>query len=128
MDPILSVGVHAWRCWAIRRGTLRCPASRKAKTKIGVLKSMGDACASFAAYGVEGLALDRERVERHVRDSLMLGTALVPFIGYDRAAAVARVTAERGVSLREAAATADITPEQFDAWVDVTRMARPHRA
>lgn len=89
---------------------------------------LGDACASFAAYGVEGLALDRERVERHVRDSLMLGTALVPFIGYDRAAAVARVAAERGVSLREAAATADITPDQFDAWVDVTRMARPHRA
>lgn len=89
---------------------------------------LGDACTSFAAYGVEGLALDRERVERHVRESLMLGTALVPFIGYDRAAAVARVAAERGVSLREAAATADITPEQFDAWVDVTRMARPHRA
>jgi fumarate hydratase class II len=95
-----------------------------------VLASAGllrDACRSFTTYGVAGLSLDRDRVARHVAESLMLGTVLVPFIGYDRAAAITRAAAEAGITLREAATAADITPAQFDAWVDVARMARPPR-
>ena len=88
---------------------------------------LGDACRSFTTYGVAGLTIDRARVARHVDESLMLGTALVPYIGYDRAAAVARAAEQGGLTLREAAMAAGITPEQFDAWVDVARMARPPR-
>ena len=45
---------------------------------------------SFAERCVEGLAPDRERIAALVESSLMLVTALVPEIGYDNAAALAK--------------------------------------
>ncbi len=55
--------------------------------------------------------------------SLMLVTALVPHIGYDRAAEIAKHAHKTGLSLREAAsALHGIRAEEFDAWVDPKRM------
>ena len=49
-----------------------------------------DACRAFREFCVEGLAPDYEQIERHLRHSLMLVTALNPIIGYDNAAKVAK--------------------------------------
>jgi fumarate hydratase class II len=58
--------------------------------------------------------------------SLMLVTALVPRIGYDRAARIARRAHDRGTSLRDAAlAVGGLTAEEFDAWVNPRRMLGP---
>src|SRR5204862_7772657 len=53
---------------------------------VGLLR---DACDSFVEHLLAGLRLDRERIDAHVRNSLMLVTALAPRLGYDRAAQVA---------------------------------------
>lgn len=86
-----------------------------------------DACRSFATFCVDGLTLDRERVERHLQDSLMLGTALVPHLGYGPSAAIALAAHTTGTTLKAAAvASGWVTETQYDAWVEARRMARPH--
>jgi fumarate hydratase, class II len=85
-----------------------------------------DACRSFTDHCVAGLDIDRERVASHVNASLMLVTALVPRLGYDRAAAVARAAHREGTSLREACVRLGyLTAAEFDGAVRPEEMTRP---
>jgi fumarate hydratase class II len=88
---------------------------------------LGDACASFRVRCVDGLEPDRERIAELVERSLMLVTALQPAIGYDRAAEVAKLAHEKGITLRQAAVDelGVISAEQFDAVVRPERMIGP---
>ncbi|MBM9532125.1 class II fumarate hydratase, partial [Desulfoprunum benzoelyticum] len=52
------------------------------------MRLLTDACASFTAHALRGLAPDEAVIARHVGDSLMLVTALSAAIGYYKAAAV----------------------------------------
>ena len=81
---------------------------------------------SFADYCLEGLKVNRETVAGYVANSLMLVTALNQHIGYDKAAAIAKLGHKEGLTLREAALkSGHLTGEQFDQWVDAERMTRP---
>ena len=92
------------------------------------LQLLGDAMASFAAHCVDGLEVDAARMQQLMQGSLMLVTALAPHIGYDRAARIAKHAHLQGCSLRDAALQlGEVTAEQFDAWVDPTRMLGPGR-
>lgn len=51
---------------------------------------LSDACTSFRLRCVLGMEANLPVIEKHLRNSLMLVTALAPQIGYDRAAAVAK--------------------------------------
>lgn len=85
-----------------------------------------DAMRSFATHCVEGLAVDTGRVQDLLNRSLMLVTALVPHIGYDRAARIAQHAQADGLSLREAAlAVGGISAADFDAWVVPAHMLSP---
>jgi len=94
-----------------------------------VLHSVGllaDACRSFREYAVEGLEPDRPQITRHLRNSLMLVTALNPIIGYDKAAEVAKKAHAEGTTLREAAlALGYLSGEDFDRAVRPEEMTRP---
>jgi fumarate hydratase class II len=58
--------------------------------------------------------------------TLMFATALVPHIGYDRAARIARLADEKGLDLRQAAIdVGGVSADEYDAWVDVRRMLGP---
>src|SRR5262247_1216835 len=77
-----------------------------------------DACGSFVDHMLAGLAVDRERIDAHLRNSLMLVTALAPRLGYDRAAEVAHLAAAEGFTLRAAAEKLGyLRGEEFDALV-----------
>ena len=90
------------------------------------IRLLGDGCLSFDAHCVSGLEPDRDRIARHVADSLMLVTALAPHLGYDVASKVARKAHTEGTTLRAAAlALAVITPEDFDELVRPERMVGP---
>ncbi|WP_341890680.1 class II fumarate hydratase [Variovorax sp. YR752] len=90
------------------------------------LRLLADAMASFATHCVEGLEVDAERVQWLLERSLMLVTALVPHIGYDRAALIAKHAHTNGLALREAAlAVGGVTAQEFDTWVDPRRMLGP---
>jgi fumarate hydratase class II len=90
---------------------------------------LADACRSFREFGIEGIRLDRERIDRSVRDSLMLVTALSPAIGYDRASALAHEAEEKKITLREAVVNAGVmSGEAFDRAVDpATLVGHPRR-
>jgi len=87
---------------------------------------MTDACRCFREFAVEGLKPDYEQIERHLRSSLMLVTALNPIIGYDNAATVAKKAHKEHTTLREAAVELGLlTGEQFDAAVRPEDMTHP---
>jgi fumarate hydratase class II len=79
---------------------------------------LADAMRSFDQHCAQGMRPDRARIDELLHRSLMLVTALVPHIGYDRSAEIARQALAQGTSLRESAlALAYVTPAQFDEWV-----------
>ena len=89
---------------------------------------IADSARSFREHLVEGLSPNRERIAEFVQRSLMLVTALVPHIGYDAAADIAKVAHARGTTLREAAvASGRVTGEDFDRWVRPENMLGPNR-
>ncbi|MEO8545030.1 MAG: class II fumarate hydratase [Burkholderiaceae bacterium] len=91
------------------------------------LRLLADAMRSFARHCVAGIRVNEARVAQLLQSSLMLVTALVPHIGYDRASQIAKHAHRDGSSLREAAlALGEMTAEQFDAWVDPLQMLAPH--
>ena len=79
---------------------------------------IGDACVSFNDNCAIGIEPNSAMIQRHLENSLMLVTALNPYIGYENAAAIAKKAHKEGTSLREAAiALGLLTSEQFDEWV-----------
>jgi fumarate hydratase, class II len=87
---------------------------------------MTDACRTFREFAVEGLEPDYEQIDRHLRNSLMLVTALNPIIGYDNAAKVAKKAHTERKTLREAALELGLlTAEEFDAAVRPEDMTHP---
>jgi fumarate hydratase class II len=79
---------------------------------------LADGCDSFREHCVLGIEPNRPRIEKNLRESLMLVTALNPHIGYDNAAKIAKHAHRTGQTLRQAALELGlVTEEQFDAWV-----------
>jgi fumarate hydratase class II len=84
------------------------------------------ACRGFREFCVEGLKPDFEQIDRHLRNSLMLVTALNPIIGYDNAAKVAKKAHQERTTLREAALELGLlTGEEFDQAVRPEDMTHP---
>src|ERR1700716_426942 len=79
---------------------------------------LADACNSFVEHCAHGIEVNREQIDRYVKNSLMLVTALAPKIGYDNAAKVAHTAHHEHSSLRQAAIKLGyITGEEFDQLV-----------
>ncbi|HEU4597218.1 MAG TPA: class II fumarate hydratase [Pyrinomonadaceae bacterium] len=90
------------------------------------IRLLKDACHGFVDYCVAGIELNRERIDEHLRNSLMLVTALNPHIGYDKAAKIAKHAHQKGTTLRESAVELGfLTAEQFDEYVKPEKMTRP---
>ena len=79
---------------------------------------LADLCVSFTDNCVVGIEPNRERIEHLMQSSLMLVTALNQHIGYDKAAAIAKLAHKEGTTLKEAGIKLGIlTEEEFDKWV-----------
>jgi fumarate hydratase class II len=90
------------------------------------IRLLKDACHGFVDYCVNGIELNRAQIDKHLRESLMLVTALNPHIGYDNAAKIAKHAHKQGISLRAAAVTLGLlTGEQFDEYVKPEEMTHP---
>ncbi|HYY99710.1 MAG TPA: class II fumarate hydratase [Pyrinomonadaceae bacterium] len=90
------------------------------------IRLLKDACRGFVDFCVEGLELNRARIDENLNNSLMLVTALNPYIGYDNAARIAKNAHKKGITLRESAAELGLlTGEQFDQYVRPEEMTHP---
>ncbi|MCH9609109.1 MAG: Fumarate hydratase class II [Chlamydiales bacterium] len=84
---------------------------------------LGKGCQSFADHFVMGLKPNQKQIEATLERSLMLVTALVPKIGYDKAAKVAGKALEEGVTLKCAAESLGLlTADEYDQVVDPKKM------
>lgn len=84
---------------------------------------LGDACQSFNDHCAIGIEPNLERVEEHLKNSLMLVTALNPHIGYENAAKIAKKAHNENTTLKQAAlALGILTEAQFDEWVVPSKM------
>ncbi|WP_207102700.1 class II fumarate hydratase [Paracoccus shandongensis] len=94
-----------------------------------VLQSMqllGDAAGSFTDNMVVGTQANVARIEKLMKESLMLVTALAPTIGYDNATKVAKTAHKNGTTLREEAiALGFVDGETFDRVVRPEDMISP---
>ena len=64
------------------------------------IQLLADGMRSFNDNCVVGIEPDHEVLQRHLRNSLMLVTALNPHIGYDKAALVAKTAYDQGLTLK----------------------------
>ncbi len=94
-----------------------------------VLQSMqllGDACVAFTDNLIDGLQADETRIDKLMRESLMLVTALAPEIGYDNATTVAKTAHKNGTTLKEEAIKLGFVDEAtFDRVVRPENMIGP---
>jgi fumarate hydratase class II len=90
------------------------------------IRLLGDGCQSFTKNCVVGIQANTKRISQLMHESLMLVTALNPFIGYDKAALAAKTAHKEGTSLKEAAIKLGLlTEEQFEKWVRPENMLHP---
>jgi fumarate hydratase class II len=96
-----------------------------ARNLLGSIALLASAAELFAARCVDGLEADRARAAELVERSLMLATALVPRIGYDAAAELAKAAMGSGRSLRELARERGVLTEgELDTLLDPRRQTR----
>ena len=90
------------------------------------IRLLADACDSFNENCVVGIEPNREKIQEYLNDSLMLVTALNPYIGYDNAALVAKTAHQEGKTLRQTVVELDLlSEEEFDRVVVPSQMIGP---
>ena len=76
---------------------------------------LAEAMDSFRIRCLQGIRANREKMEENLRKSLMLVTALNPYIGYENAAKTAKKAFEENITLKEACISLGfLTEERFD--------------
>src|SRR3954454_2121895 len=76
---------------------------------------------------IDGIEPNREMLERHGESTLARATALNPYIGYDRAAAIVKDAAASGRTLREVAREHGVDDATLDEALDLHAMAMGNR-
>ncbi len=76
---------------------------------------LADSIRSFNDHCAVGITADREKMRHNLHNSLMLVTALNPYIGYENAAKTAKTAFAENISLRDACVKLGfLTAERFD--------------
>jgi fumarate hydratase class II len=98
------------------------------KNLINSIDLLADAMNSFNKNCAQTIKPNLERINELKNRSLMLVTALTPFIGYDQAAYVAKKAHQDGKTLKEVCLELKLmTAEEFDERVKPELMIRPNR-
>ncbi|UWQ89521.1 class II fumarate hydratase [Rhodobacteraceae bacterium M382] len=90
------------------------------------IQLLGDVADSFTERMLLGIQANEPRIEKLMKESLMLVTALAPTIGYDNATKVAKTAHKNGTTLKEEAIALGFVDEAtFDAVVRPEQMIGP---
>ncbi|MCD6191839.1 MAG: class II fumarate hydratase, partial [Sulfurimonas sp.] len=90
------------------------------------IRLLSDGCMSFSDKCIVGIKANEERITQLRDESLMLVTALNPYIGYDNATKIAKKAHKDGSTLLEAALELKlVTEDEFKAWVVPQNMIGP---
>jgi fumarate hydratase class II len=90
------------------------------------IRLIADACESLTDNCVVGIKADIDNINKNLKNSLMLVTALNPHIGYDNAAKVAKKAYNENTTLEAAAIELGLlTAEEFEKAVRPEKMIGP---
>ncbi len=87
---------------------------------------LADSIVSFNDHCAVGLEPVADKIDYYLQNSLMLVTALNPYIGYDNAAKIAKTAHKNNSTLKETAIDLGLlTAEEFDKYVIPENMTAP---
>ncbi len=87
---------------------------------------LADSIVSFNDNCAVGIEPVREKIDHFLHNSLMLVTALNPYVGYDNAAKIAKTAHANNATLKETAVELGLlTAEEFDKYVVPEEMIAP---
>jgi len=87
---------------------------------------ISDSTKNFSIYCIRGIKANKKRIKEHLDNSLMLVTALAPYIGYDNAAKIAKTALKNNTTLKyETLKTGLIKENNYDQIVDPKKMIYP---
>jgi fumarate hydratase class II len=90
------------------------------------IRLLSDAMRSFDTNCAVGIEPIKEKIDKFLNDSLMLVTALNPYIGYENAAKIAKTAHANGTTLKEEAINFGLlSAEEFDKYVRPEEMTAP---
>ena len=90
------------------------------------IEILSSASVEFATRCVRGITANEERCRHNVESTAALATALVPAIGYDRAAAIAKRSLKESRTLRELVLEEELlTADELDSILDFRAMTEP---
>jgi fumarate hydratase class II len=92
------------------------------------IRLTADSMVSFNKNCAVGIEPNLEVIDKNLKNSLMLVTALNPYIGYENAAKIAKTAHKNGTTLKdEAIALGLLTAEDFDKYVRPEEMTAPKK-
>ena len=92
------------------------------------IRLLSDGIISFTKHAINGIRPNRERIDYNLYNSLMLVTALNPYIGYDKASEVAKKAYKEKITLRESIIELGyLSGEEFDKYVCPEEMIYPKK-
>jgi fumarate hydratase class II len=84
---------------------------------------LSDSAESFVEHCLVGLNINEKQLTKNIQQSLMLVTALVPHLGYEKSAEIAVKANQENLTLRQAALDLGyLTTDQFDQWMKINEM------
>ncbi|RDU59886.1 class II fumarate hydratase [Helicobacter sp. MIT 14-3879] len=90
------------------------------------LDLLADGMHSFNIHCAQGIEANKEKIDYNLHNSLMLVTALNPYIGYEKAAKVAKNAHKKGISLKESCLELGfLSEDDFDKFVVPANMIKP---
>jgi len=97
-----------------------------AHTTLESIRLLTHGTSAFTERCLEGLEANPEACEAAVEKSLSLATSLNPYIGYERAAALAKEAFKTGKTIRQLCEEQNVLPkDQLDEALDPWRMTKP---
>ena len=87
---------------------------------------LADSTRNFSLYCVKGIKADKIKIKKYLDNSLMLVTALAPYIGYDKSAKIAKSALKNNTTLKEEALKSGLIDEKsYDKIVNPKKMIYP---
>ncbi|MCG3672298.1 class II fumarate hydratase [Aliarcobacter butzleri] len=90
------------------------------------IRLLSDTMLAFNDNCAVGIEPNMANINKYLNDSLMLVTALNPYIGYEKAALIAKTAHKKGTTLKQEAINLGIlSEEEFNSYVKPENMIKP---
>ena len=97
-----------------------------ARNLLQSIELLSSTCTLFADRCVDGIVADEEQCRRYAERTLIVATALNPYVGYDAAAEIVREAAATDRPVRDVARDRGVDESVLVEALDLRRMTRPH--